>query len=54
MAKILTAALLLATALVITPTYAQFYVAYELDRMAEKYREAWQRFGVNTDELAIV
>jgi intergrase/recombinase len=35
-------------------TSAQFYVAYELDKMAEKYKEAWQRFGVNTDELAIV
>jgi intergrase/recombinase len=35
-------------------TSAQFYVAYELDKMAEEYKEAWQRFGVNTDELAIV
>jgi intergrase/recombinase len=35
-------------------TSAQFYVAYELDKMAEKYKEAWQRFGVNTNELAIV
>jgi intergrase/recombinase len=35
-------------------TSAQFYVAYELDKMAEKYKEAWQRFGVNTDDLAIV
>jgi deferrochelatase/peroxidase EfeB len=34
-------------------TSAQFYVAYELDKMAEKYKEAWQRFGVNTDVLAI-
>jgi hypothetical protein len=29
-------------------------VAYELDKMAEKYKEAWQKFGVNIDELAIV
>jgi intergrase/recombinase len=35
-------------------TSAQYYVAYDLDKMAEKYKEAWQRFGVNTDELAIV
>jgi intergrase/recombinase len=35
-------------------TSAQFYVAYELDKMAEKYKDAWQRFGVNTDELAMV
>jgi len=35
-------------------TSAQFYVAYELDKMAEKYKEAWQRFGVNTNELAMV
>jgi intergrase/recombinase len=35
-------------------TSAQFYVAYELDKMAEKYKEAWRKFGVNTDELAIV
>ena len=34
-------------------TSAQFYVAYELDKMAEKYKEAWQRFRVNTDDLAI-
>jgi hypothetical protein len=35
-------------------TSAQFYVAYELDKMAEKYKEAWQRFGINTGEMAIV
>ena len=35
-------------------TSAQFYVAYELDKMADQYKEAWQRFGVNTDELTIV
>lgn len=35
-------------------TSAQFYVAYELDKIADQYKEAWQRFGVNTDELAIV
>ncbi len=35
-------------------TSAQFYVAYELDKMAEEYKESWQRFGVNTDELAII
>jgi intergrase/recombinase len=32
-------------------TSAQFYVAYELDRMAEKYEVAWQRFGVSIDEF---
>ena len=35
-------------------TSAQFYVEYELDKMAEEYKEAWQRFGVNTDDLAII
>jgi hypothetical protein len=35
-------------------TSAQFYVAYELDKMAEKYKEAWQKFGVNTNDLIIV
>jgi len=25
---------------------AQHYTAYELDRMAEKYGEAWKKFGV--------
>jgi hypothetical protein len=33
---------------------AQFYVAYDLNKMAEAYEEAWQKFGVNTDELVIV
>jgi intergrase/recombinase len=33
---------------------AKHYAMYELDKMAEEYKEAWQRFGVNTDELAIV
>lgn len=35
-------------------TSAQFYVAYELDKMAEKYKEAWRRFGVDTDELKTI
>jgi hypothetical protein len=36
-------------------TSAQFYVAYELDKMAKKYKEAWQRFwSYNTDQLVIV
>ena len=30
---------------------AKHYAMYELDKMAEDYKEAWQRFGVNTDEL---
>ena len=34
-------------------TSAQFYVAYELDKMA-KYKEAWRRFGVDTDELKTI
>jgi hypothetical protein len=29
-------------------------VAYELDKIAEEYKEAWSRFGANTEELAIV
>jgi hypothetical protein len=33
---------------------AKHYAMYELDKMAEEYKEAWQRFGVNTDDLAIV
>jgi intergrase/recombinase len=33
---------------------AKHYAMYELDKMAEEYKEAWQRFGVNTDELAII
>jgi hypothetical protein len=33
---------------------AKHYAMYELDKMAEAYKEAWQRFGVNTDELAMV
>ena len=31
---------------------AKHYALYELDKMTEAYKEAWQRFGVNTDELA--
>ena len=34
-------------------TSAQFYVAYDLDKMAERYREAWQKFGVGMDESVI-
>jgi hypothetical protein len=30
---------------------AQFYVAHEPDKMAERYKEAWLTFGINTDEL---
>src|SRR5215208_1821940 len=33
---------------------AKHYAMYELDKMTEAYKEAWQRFGVNTDELANV
>jgi hypothetical protein len=35
---------------------AKHYAMYELDKLAEEYREAWQRFGVNTDtdELAMI
>ena len=33
---------------------AKHYAIYELDKMAEAYKEAWQRFGVNADELGIV
>ena len=33
---------------------AKHYAMYELDKMAEEYKEVWQRFGVNTDDLAIV
>lgn len=34
-------------------TSAQFYVAYDLDKMAERYREAWQKFEVRMDESVI-
>ena len=33
---------------------AKHYALYELDKMAEEYKEAWQRFGINTDEVSIV
>lgn len=33
---------------------AKHYAMYELDKLAEEYKEAWQRFGVNTDELAMI
>lgn len=33
-------------------TSAQFYVAYEVDKMADRYKVAWQRFGVNIDTVA--
>ncbi len=29
---------------------AKHYAMYELDKMTEACKEAWQRFGVNTDE----
>ena len=32
---------------------AKHYAMYELDKMTEGYKEAWQRFGVNTDEASI-
>ena len=35
-------------------TSAQYYVAYDLDIMAEKYKKAWRSFGVNMDELKII
>ena len=33
---------------------AKHYAMYELDKMAEEDKGAWQRFGVNTDEVAMV
>jgi intergrase/recombinase len=33
---------------------AKHYAMYELDKMAEDYKTAWQRFGVNTDEVSPV
>jgi intergrase/recombinase len=32
-------------------TSAQFYVAYEVDKMTERYKTAWRRFNVNIDSL---
>jgi hypothetical protein len=32
-------------------TSAQFYVAYEIDKMADRYKLAWQAIGVNIDTM---